>query len=358
MSSSFECFLLVVVLTTATWANICLAQAPNDAPATEAEEKDAVQIEGTLLRPESSPEHATLLTAWADYHAALGAVSDDMRASIRELFEAAAAKGDLDEAEKWQTVADKFDSAGVLPRQPELKSAAAVSDSQIKKAEKELLAAYNDTIKSLTIEKKIHEAKAVRDERDEILQARTGVSAKELTAAESIKPKRGGALKPAQPDQWEDITRDMQGGIRRGAVIVIPPNGERVVSSKPFTPPLEIEYVCATARNNIRLGFACNELIFNWEVNRNDLRIEGGPVSGHHLPNAGAVPFGQMVTIRQIVLPNEMTLFVDGQKRAYWVGDFSRVRELIEVFGGDSELQVKSVRVRKPLESRQAPRSP
>lgn len=330
--------------------HICLAQLPTDALTNEAETTEPVRVEGTLARPQSPYDNGALAAAWTNYRVALTAASRDVRDSIRELFDSATAQGDLDEAVKWQAVAEKFSVAGVLPRQPELKAAVVTMESQFKDAEEGLLAAYTDMIKSLTMEGKIDDAQVVRDEREEVLKARVVVRSSDMLRQGSAGPRKTSTSRPTQADGWEDITRDMLGGTRKGNLIVLLPNGERAIALKPYAPPVEIEYVCATRKNNIRLSFSCWELIFNWELNQSELRIEGGPAAGQHLPNAGAIPPGQMVTIRQVVRPNGMTLFVDGRMRASWKGDFSQVRDLIEIFGTDSEIQLKSVRVRKPPE--------
>lgn len=340
--------LLAVLITVMKPADACLAQKPTADSSTTPEELASVTLEGTLFRPAEAFDHAVLKKAWADYHDAVTAGMESVRVAIASRFDAATSKGDLDEAEKWQAVAEQFAAAGALPRQSELKNVVAATESRLKEAEGALLAAYNEAIKSSTIEKKIEDAKAIRSERDSLVRAKTAAAPKKQVSGQHVQPKKEPMSKPIPAGQWVDITRDMLGGIRRGNVIVIPPNGERVVSSRPYTPPLEIEYVCATSQNNIRLGFACNEVIFNWEQNWNELRIEGGPTGGSHVKNAGAVPPKKMLTIRQVVLPNEMSVYVDGQKRAAWVGDFSRTRDLIEVFSADSELQLQSVRVRTP----------
>ncbi len=323
-----------------------LAAAETDVPQADATQTTAIRLEGSLERPSEGSQRAHVSSAWDDYDAAVRKAAESIRVGLEEQFAAATAAGDLDASEKWQAAAERFANEGALPKHSEMKTSVAASQERLKDAEHDLIDAYDDTIKSLTIERKLDEAKALRGERDAALRQRIVPASTKPTASAVAKPRRSAASKTPQVGQWEDITRDMAGGVWRGGVIVIPPSGERIVSNKSYAPPLEIEYVCATSRNNIRLGFACNEIIFNWEMNRDELRIGGGPASDRHVRNSGAVPAGRMLTIRQLVLLNEMSIFVDGQKRASWPGDFSRVRDLIEVFGHDSELQVRAVRVR------------
>lgn len=309
---------------------------PQDAGAQEQPAEIPKIPAGTVRRPEGGMQHPALEKAWADYEVAVAKVAEDLGDVIGKQFDAATAKGDLEAAVKWQTIGRNFEKEGVLPDEAETKTTVNAAVSTYRKAKDELARAYDAVVKALTIEKKIDEAKKARDEK-------TGLFSVAVT-----KPKT-----PAQPEatkvSWVDITSEMRGGVKQGAITVIRPQDGRVVSDRPYSPPLVIEYVCATSRNNIRLGYACDYLIFNWELNRNELRINGGPVGEQHVMNAGAVPVGKMVTIRQEVLPREMTIYVDGQKRASWAGDFSNVRDLIEVFGHDSDLQLKSVRVATPL---------
>jgi len=147
---------------------------------------------------------------------------------------------------------------------------------------------------------------------------------------------------------WREITRTFTGGDRKPAGIVV--KNQRTTSADSYSVPLEIEYVCMTDFSNIRLVYACKQLIFNWEVNRNELRIDGGPAGGQHRPGAGAVPIGRFVTIRQRVEEDKMSVFVDDKPRASWKADFSAVNSRISVFTGfGSTVTIKSVKIRELL---------
>ncbi len=348
MNSSYRQAIYWAAVALTSGLPFCLAAAETDALQADATEAASIRLEGALERPGGGSQYARVMKAWDDYDAAVTKAADSIRVGIEEQFEAATSAGDLDASEKWQAAAERFANEGAMPTHSELKPSVAASQERLKNAEEDLTAAYDDEIKSLTIEKKLDKAKALRGERDAVRRKRIVPATTKPPAPAIAKTRKAATSKTPQVGQWEDITRDMTGGVLRGGVIVLAPNpnADRLVSDKTYAPPVEIEYVCGTSRNNIRLGFACSEIIFNWEMNNNELRIGGGPANERHVPNSGAVPAGRMLTIRQLVMPTEMSIFVDGHKRASWSADFTRVRDPIEVFGSDSELQVKSVRVR------------
>jgi hypothetical protein len=150
-------------------------------------------------------------------------------------------------------------------------------------------------------------------------------------------------------DDSRDILKDaILVHAERGRPIILGSDGE-IASKDKFTPPIEITYVVMTNSTNIRFSYAAEHIIFNWEVDRSDLRIWGGPASGKHKPSAGKVPANEFVTIVQTVLPNEMRLSVNGIERATWKADFSKVDNQIRIWGGKGRtISVKEITVRHP----------
>jgi hypothetical protein len=165
----------------------------------------------------------------------------------------------------------------------------------------------------------------------------------EIGAVQNTTPQP--AVEPEGP-AWRDITHTFTDKNGEQAGIVL--KNQRARSRDSHAVPIEIEYVCMTDFSNIRLVYACKQLIFNWEVNRDELRIDGGPADGQHRPAAGAVPVGKFVTIRQVVERDRMRVIVDGELRASWQADFSAVDSPISVFSSHgATVTVKSVRVRE-----------
>jgi len=122
-------------------------------------------------------------------------------------------------------------------------------------------------------------------------------------------------------------------------------------TAKSFEVPIEIEYRVMTDSTNIRLVYACKQLIFNWEVKPRELRLDGGPANRQHRPGKGYVPPNTFLTIRQVVLDDRMQVYVDGTLRTSWQADFSGWRSPIGVFScHGSTVTVESIRTRPPPE--------
>lgn len=138
-----------------------LAAAAAEAGSTDAGPKRPA---GTMARPKNGVAHPDLDKAWAQYEAAVAKASESLKAAISRQFDAATAKGDLDSAEKWQIALEKFEKTGEVPTEKEAKTALSAAVSDYKTASEELTKAYEAVVKSLTMEKKIEEAKAVRAE--------------------------------------------------------------------------------------------------------------------------------------------------------------------------------------------------
>ena len=90
---------------------------------------------------------------------------------------------------------------------------------------------------------------------------------------------------------------------------------KKFITSESFTPPVEITVVAKTDDKNLRLGYAADQLIFNWEMNDSELRVDGGPTGGKHRPGAGRIAKDTFVTVRWEVLPFVQRVFVDDEMR-------------------------------------------
>jgi len=127
-------------------------------------------------------------------------------------------------------------------------------------------------------------------------------------------------------------------------VVVNTPSG--IATPETYPAPIEIIYELKND-NQVRFAYGADVIIFNWERKRSELRIDGGPASGQHRPGKGEIPVGSMLTIRQVVLPKKMTIWVNGEERATWEGDFSRVNQAIRVFARSDAINLKQILVRK-----------
>ena len=151
-----------------------------------------------------------------------------------------------------------------------------------------------------------------------------------------------------QTVSWMDLTATLSGGINGPSGLVLR-RDQRAKTKGSFAPPVEIEYICETDSYNIRLCYACDQLIFNWEGNPNELRVDGGPVHQQNRAKAGRVPVKTFLTIHQVVNKDSMKIFVDNHLRGEWKADFSRINSPISVFTvGSATVTVKSIKVRQP----------
>lgn len=84
-----------------------------------------------------------------------------------------------------------------------------------------------------------------------------------------------------------------------------------------FSPPFKATVVAKTDSTNIRLLYGDKgRVIFNWELNRSELRLRD-PATGQKLgvKNQGEVPINEWVTIELIYREDSMTIFVNGKER-------------------------------------------
>jgi hypothetical protein len=88
-------------------------------------------------------------------------------------------------------------------------------------------------------------------------------------------------------------------------------------------------------------------VIFNWELNGNELRVDGGPAGGNHKAGAGAIPPGKFVTIMWIVTPKQQVIYVDNQLRYAHRGDYSQIYRPVSVFTHESKVTVRSLYVKR-----------
>jgi hypothetical protein len=123
--------------------------------------------------------------------------------------------------------------------------------------------------------------------------------------------------------------------------------GDRLSTPASFRPPVDISIVAKADTNNLRMAYAADQIIFNWEVNRTELRVDGGPAGGHHKPGAGQIPSSQYVSVRWIVTPKRQAIYVNNQLRFAHAGDYSRIDRPVSVFTSHSTVTVKSINVKR-----------
>jgi hypothetical protein len=134
-------------------------------------------------------------------------------------------------------------------------------------------------------------------------------------------------------------------GSARGIVLKDP---ERLSTLGRFKPPVEIVIVVKTDSTNLRMAYAADQVIFNWEIAREELRVDGGPADGRHKAGAGLIPPDKYVTIRWSVTPRHQAIYVDDELRYEQEGDYSGIDKIVSVFPAvGSRVTVKSIKVKQ-----------
>lgn len=151
----------------------------------------------------------------------------------------------------------------------------------------------------------------------------------------------GCATSPHSP--WSaQMTPD---AIESRAGIILTGN-DKLTTPNTFQPPVEITVVAKTDSTNLRLSYAADQIIFNWEMNEDQLRVDGGPADGLHRNGAGKIPPDRFATIRWVVTPQHQSIYVDNELRFEHDGDYSQLNRCVSVFpAGGSAVTVKSIRV-------------
>ncbi|MEM8955920.1 MAG: hypothetical protein AAGD22_17320 [Verrucomicrobiota bacterium] len=122
---------------------------------------------------------------------------------------------------------------------------------------------------------------------------------------------------------------------------------EHISTKERFKPPVEIIIVAKTDSTNLRLGYAADQMIFNWKVSKHQLRVDGGPADDMHRMGKGLIPTFKYVTFRWVVTPTKQEMYVDDELRFSHVGDYSTLNEHVSVYSNDSNVSVKSITVRQ-----------
>jgi hypothetical protein len=123
------------------------------------------------------------------------------------------------------------------------------------------------------------------------------------------------------------------------------------------TGPIEVFAVVKTAKENIRLhAYNGSTLIFNWEVNRKELRVcwpDGRPdkwESGS-ISNAGITPLtpGVYYRIRWLIGPTGTTVYLDDKRVFFQARPLAvdKMKGKVVIRSIDDELGVKEFRVRR-----------
>lgn len=121
---------------------------------------------------------------------------------------------------------------------------------------------------------------------------------------------------------------------------------EGISTRKTFRPPVEITIVAKTDSTDLRIGYAAEQVIFNWRNMTSQLRVDGGPANGQHKLGAGMIPMNKFVTIKWVVTAKSQEIFVDDQLRFEHAGDYSGINNPVSVSSNSSKVAVRSIKVK------------
>lgn len=123
---------------------------------------------------------------------------------------------------------------------------------------------------------------------------------------------------------------------------------DKLVSPDLFRPPVEITIVAKTDSTNLRIGYAADQVIFDWEENLDQLRVDGGPAGSQQVDGDGRIPKNKFVTIKWLVTPKHQAVYVDGRLRFEHCGNYSELNKPVSVFpAAGSVVTVKSITVKQ-----------
>ncbi|MHB1080165.1 MAG: protein kinase domain-containing protein [Prosthecobacter sp.] len=121
---------------------------------------------------------------------------------------------------------------------------------------------------------------------------------------------------------------------------------DRFISGEKFSPPVEFTLVVKTHKDDLRLAYTAKQVIFNWEKNQDELRIDSDPGGARHVPGMGRIPEDTFVTIQWRILPHMQSISVDGRRRLLHFGDYSKVDNPLEIFPLNHAVTIKSAKVK------------
>jgi len=145
-----------------------------------------------------------------------------------------------------------------------------------------------------------------------------------------------------------NLLSTMQGDHATDGDLFVINERQRLITKDTFPVPSDIHVVVMTNKDEIRLAYGCDEMIFGWSDDHYQFRVGGGPASGQHKPNAGTVSPNKWYDIELKTTNKDMTIFVEGKQWQHLVGDFSGINDPVTIFThGDAILKIKSVTVTK-----------
>lgn len=297
----------------------------------------------------TDPELSALLLAFKtrvanDVQAPLSKAQEELDQSYTQALDRAqqesTLKGRLEEAEALRTekAAVAANTGGDLPAlPPKLREVAALRKK------------YLDAVQALrtSMQKKLEPLQNELVRQLEALAVKMVRAGNADAALEARQLAKNYAEQPAVLDgDWQDQTKKVTPKPKNLPIVL--KKGDFISTVASFKPPVEIEVVAKIEKLDLRLGYAADQLIFNWERRPDELRIDGGPADKIYTPMMGEFPKKKFAMIRWCVEKDRQTIWVDGKQRFEHKGDYSEIDRPISILAFGSEVTVQSIRTRQP----------
>jgi hypothetical protein len=141
------------------------------------------------------------------------------------------------------------------------------------------------------------------------------------------------------------VTREMTMTSNKDIVLT---GSDKLVSPDLFRPPVEITIVAKTDSTDLRIGYAADQVIFNWADNLDQLRVDGGPAGNRQVDGAGRIPKDKFVTIKWVVTPEHQAVYVDDRLRFENCANYTEIDRPVTVFpAAGSGVTVKSITIKQ-----------
>jgi hypothetical protein len=122
--------------------------------------------------------------------------------------------------------------------------------------------------------------------------------------------------------------------------------GQRITTPAAYKTPVTFQFVVLGGGTDLRFGYAFDQIIFNWEMRADELRVDGGPDHGlHPKPGAGLLPVNQWVGVEFTVTATEAIIYVNGKEIDRLPGTFGSIEQPFFIEGHAGPVDVKSVKV-------------
>ena len=141
-----------------------------------------------------------------------------------------------------------------------------------------------------------------------------------------------------------EILAGMRGASKKGDQGgILLSRGQRLTTPVSYKAPATFRIVCMSEHKDLRVGYAADQIIFNWEMNPDELRLDGGPAGGPRKEDFGRLPANEWVALEIAVRGSDITIYVNGKQRYRGFGDFSTVNEPFTLTAHGGDLTVASV---------------